>query len=452
MGYYILLRNKFRLYAAIIYKKVVQSPCFIFTRNVVFKHRYDSIQSHYIDVLNKLREKAKGGEKISVAFYNWEMSKWKAEGLYRLLEKDERFDAYIVTVPFAGGAIKEQNYLSKMLKAYNYFVSTRHKTFLPYSVEKHRMLDKNDCLELNPDILFQMNCWHEYGKFKQFAYRNNTDSLQCYIPYAWMISNRYWEHFNRDFHNVMWRIFYETPIHVAMAKKHSIIKGENAITSGYPQLDMFFARSYVPKDVWKIRGRKIKRIIWAPHAFINDENKCSNFLFVCDLMLEIARKYMGQIQIAFKPHPELEKKLDYSIKGWNEKRRKAYYQQWADMPNTMICEGEYTDLFLTSDAIIHDCGSFTAEYLCTYKPMLFLEANKKVIAGWNECGKEIAKNIYLSEKGEKIDWFIKEVVINGDDYMKDQRIRFVDNYLKPHNDGGASVAIFDYLKKELKMD
>ena len=38
-------------------------------------------------------------------------------------------------------------------------------------------------------------------------------------------------------------------------------------------------------------------------------------------------------------------------------------------------ETEYVELFKSSDALIHDCGSFMAEYLVTNKPVLFLEKN-----------------------------------------------------------------------------
>lgn len=444
------LINKLRQIVAIVYREVISTKVFIISRNYLFQHRYDSIQANYISLLNSLRNKCLRGGRISVAFYLWETSKWKSEPLYRLLEKDARFDPYIVIVPFAGGITRGQDYLRNMHEMYKHFSETKHKVIFPYSEVNKKMLNREDCPEIKADIIFQMNCWHECGEFKQFAFRNNMDTLQAYIPYAWMISNRYWEHFNRDFHNVMWKIFYETPIHLEMAKRYSIVNGVNACATGYPQLDVFFDKSYQPIDVWKHQDGR-KRIIWAPHSYIKDENKCSNFLYICEQMVEIAMKYKDEIQIAFKPHPELKKKLDYGIPGWNETRRKEYYRMWAEMPNTMLCEDEYIDLFLTSDAIIHDCGSFTAEYLCTYKPMLFLEANKDVIEGWNECGKAIAENIYRSDKGEKIEWFIDEIVLKGNDYMKEQRMAFVDAFLKPKDEKGASYAIYEILRKELRM-
>ena len=101
--------------------------------------------------------------------------------------------------------------------------------------------------------------------------------------------------------------------------------------------------------------------------------------------------------------------------------------------------------------MIQDCGSFTAEYTCTYKPMLFLIANPGVVRDWNECGKAILENIYTSEKGKEIESFIKRVVIEGDDYMKEKRAAFIDSCLRPRNSQGASMAIYEDLLNELGL-
>ena len=266
-----------------------------------------------------------------------------------------------------------------------------------------------------------------------------------------MISNRYIEHFNRDFHNRMWRVFYETPLHVDMAQKSAINKGVNAVSFGYPLLDSFFFPKENIKNVWRPQEKKKKRIIWAPHHHMLEKNRCSNFLDIYELMVEMAKKYQDEVQFVFKPHPELAKKLDTCIPGWNKQKREAYYHLWESMPNTQVCLDEYIDLFLTSDAMIQDCGSFTAEYICTYKPMLFLVANDGVVADWNECGKEILKHIYVSDKGKEIEHFIKHVVINENDVKKHDLKSFVDSYLKPKGEVTASVGIFNYLKRELSL-
>ncbi len=446
------LKNKIRYYEIIIYNKIILTKLYSVARNFVLRHKYDSVPAQYDAVLKKKQAKAKSGEVINVAFYILETNKWKYEGLYRLLEKDRRFNPYIVVVPYAAGAIIQTDYIPHMLKVYEYFNERGYNVFLPYSEKEQRVLNKKESKELNPDILFHMNCWHEYGKFVDFGYEHNMDCLQAYVPYAWMISNRYIEHFNRDFHNSLWKVFYETPMHVEMAKKHAINKGVNAVASGYPLLDSFFFHKGDVVDVWKSQEKRKKRVIWAPHHHMLEKNRCANFLDICDLMVEMARKYADQVQFVFKPHPELAKKLDTAIPGWNKERREAYYKLWETMPNTQVCLDEYVDLFLTSDAMIQDCGSFTAEYTCTYKPMLFLIANPGVVRDWNECGKAILDHIYTSEKGKEIESFIKNVVIAGEDYMKNERIAFIDGYLRPSNPQGASRGIYDELVGELGME
>lgn len=441
-----------RYYLIIIYNKIILTKIYQRLRNYLFKHKYDNLPSQYNKILNTIiKNKVKANIPINVAFFIHESSKWKYESIYRLMESNKHFKPYIVVVPFASGVIKGYHVIDKMIEVYHFFKDRNYNVYLPLSSDKKTILKLNGT-PYEPDLIFYMNCWHECGKYKQFSYKSNLDKLQAYVPYAWMISNRLIEHFNRDFHNCMWEIFYETPIHVKLAQKTAINHGINAIATGYPLLDIFFNPTYKPKNVWKPQNKKKKRIIWAPHHHILEKNKCSNFLFIADMMVQLAQKYQDEIQIAFKPHPELAKKLDTSIIGWNERRRKEYYQKWASMPNTQLEEGEYIDLFLTSDGMIQDCGSFTAEYTCTYKPMLFLIANPNVTKEWNECGIEILKHLYTSDKGRNIEYFIKEVIIEGKDIMLPERQRFVDNYLKPKGNKNATQTIYDILIDKFKLN
>ena len=426
----------------VVYNKIVLTKTYQLCRNYVFRFRYKHLPKSYESIRNNLIEK----KKINVAFFIHDAAKWKYEGVYRCFEKDERFNPYIVIVPFAAGSVTGYNVEENMMKTYSYFKTT-HKVCLPYDANSKKIFDIRGT-EFEPDLIFYMNCWHECGKYKQFSYRHNWDKLQAYVPYAWMISARYIEHFNRDFHNCMWKIFYETPLHVNMSKQYAINKGINAVSSGYPMLDVFFDSNYVQMIRFGKTGERKKRIIWAPHHHIYEKNRCANFLFVYDLMIQLAKKYENEVQFIFRPHPELAKKLDFCVSGWNEQKRKEYYSVWENMPNTQIELGDYIDMFLTSDALIQDCGSFTAEYLATGKPMLFMEANKEVIAGWNECGKAIASHLYLSDKGAGVEDFIQNVVIAGQDSMLEQRLKFIENYIRPKS-GNASLYIYEYIKQQL---
>ena len=81
--------------------------------------------------------------------------------------------------------------------------------------------------------------------------------LTCYVPYGVMIASWQEQQYNLLFHNICWRLFYETDFHLMMAQKYSLVKGRNALVSGYPKFDSF--------SIYKASKRSDKRIIWAPH-------------------------------------------------------------------------------------------------------------------------------------------------------------------------------------------
>ena len=148
---------------------------------------------------------------------------------------------------------------------------------------------------------------------------------------------------------------------------------------------------------------------------------------LCDQMVELAEKYNDRVQIAFKPHPVLKFKL---INLWGKEKTEAYYQKWADMPNTQLEEGYYIDLFLTSDAMIHDCASFTAEYLFTRKPVLFIVRDQQQVEShWNPFGRKCYNQHYHAHGLEDIECFINDIVISGNDPMQPQRETFFNQYL-----------------------
>ena len=96
------------------------------------------------------------------------------------------------------------------------------------------------------------------------------------------------------------------------------------------------------------------------------------FMRTGEILLEMAEKYRGRIQFAFKPHPNLHYTLCQHPQ-WGKQRTDAFYAKWREMPNTQFEDGAYADLFMQSDAMIHDCGSFIQEYLFADKPCMYLK-------------------------------------------------------------------------------
>ena len=184
--------------------------------------------------------------------------------------------------------------------------------------------------------------------------------------------------------------------------------------------------------------QKINKIIWAPHHSIlkDDTLDYSNFLNIAEDMLNIASKYKDYIQIAFKPHPHLKRKL-YKMQGWGIEKTNQYYLKWNELPNTILVEGDYIDLFMTSDAMIHDCSSFSVEYLYVNKPVLYLTKNNHLDFLCNFG--EMAFNMhYKGSTVGDVEKFLKNVVLDGCDSMKMQRNMFMIKYLLPSH--GINVA------------
>jgi hypothetical protein len=125
----------------------------------------------------------------------------------------------------------------------------------------------------------------------------------------------------------MWRYFVETKVHQRLAQIYARNKGTNVVVSGYPGMDILLRKDYQPKDVWKIKNKKIKRIIWSPHHIIPQFGSTldySTFLKYSEFMFELAKKYQEQIQIAFKPHPILRSKLSLDEVWGKEKTNEIF--------------------------------------------------------------------------------------------------------------------------------
>ena len=109
-----------------------------------------------------------------------------------------------------------------------------------------------------------------------------------------------------------------------------------------------------------------------------------------------------------------------------------------------------SDLFMTSDAMILDCSSFTAEYQYTHKPLLFLTRDTQKFSPLVD---ELMKVLYRVDGRDTdgIARFIKDVVIGRNDPMSEARRKFFDanfNYMKD-NGMPAGEFIFKNIDREL---
>ena len=117
---------------------------------------------------------------------------------------------------------------------------------------------------------------------------------------------------------------------------------------------------------------------------------------------------------------------------------------WNDLPNAQVYTGAYyQDVFATSDGMIQDCASFTAEYQYMNKPMIYLTRNTQK---HNKLGEEILKASYLVDGKdlEGIAAILQKIFIEGKDDKAAERKKVFDKYLNYPKANGMLASEFIY--------
>ena len=396
-----------------------------------------------------LKHRAKGiGKKksIEVVFFAINVAMWRYQGVYDLLAKDERFNCHIVLT--SARQFSPEQRVSNLATMRNYFDSLG-VSYIDYDEEQDKGFDVKG--KINPDILFypqpyvdQYVDYHRYDKF--------YDKLLCYIPYSINVLKEDNWIYDLNFHNLVWKIYLPLIWEKRVAEKVARNHGRNALVSGYLNLDRYLDGSEMA-NVWKIKDKEHKRLIWAPHFSVDTEHALlkgrANFLWMSQIMLDIAVEYKDRLQIAFKPHPWLKSKL-YELPDWGKEKTDQYFEKWAMMENTQLETEDFVDLFKSSDAMIHDSGSFTAEYLFVNKPVAFTTKDiQSLMDEHSTFGRECLKQHYVLGNEEEVRSFIDSVVLDGKDPKANQRKVFFDSVLRPNVKGTTSDFIVADLKKSL---
>ena len=376
--------------------------------------------------VNRLRKK----DKIVVLFSAVEPSKWKSDSLYKEMLDHERFSPVILIMPDKNnGEMIDQKIEACRL----FFLQKGYDFILPYD-EDGNLIDIRK--SINPDIIFYTEPYKNMYP-RSFFYKKFRDKLFCYISYGFHgIDIK--EIVDSELCRMCWHLYYENDISAASARGVMDNNGKNICVTGLPLSDDFLDENREYKYEWKEAQAEIKRIIWAPHHTI-EENEIlgsySRFLHLADDMLRLADEYKGRLQFAFKPHPVLKRKL-YNI--WGKEKTDKYYACWAEMSNTIINEADYLDLFMTSDGLIHDCCSFTIDYMYAHKPVLYIKSTPGYPDNTNEFFHKAYDVHYKASDIEEIKSFIEERVLKGNDTLLSERDGFVRQYLVPP--GGKSAA------------
>ena len=398
-----------------------------------------------IPLYHRILAKKVGRKKeIEVVFFAMSLPMWRYQYLYEALTKHPRFKTHIIVLPNIAYCIEQQQKDQEVLA--DFFQSQN----IPFVLGRHTDGSYTDIFKtLSPDILFYPQPYSDCYPQK-LSFRNFFDKLICYCPYAFWTSKGEWS-YNLLMHNLAWKLFYPTVLHRKDAQDISHRRGRNMHIVGYPTADDFLFKQH--KDLWKSQTKRKKRLIWAPHfsIFPGGYLQHSNFLWMADLMLELCEKYKEELQIIFKPHPRLFSEL-CRHKDWGADKTREYYDRWDSMENSQMEAGTFVDIFMTSDAMIHDCGSFSVEYHYSGNPVMFISTDyNSLLYDKNEFGKLAMNMHYMGKSREDIVTFIENVVLKGNDPMLKQRQDFRDNYLLPPNGKTVTENMLEVLLNSLNI-
>lgn len=450
----------------------------LFLRKFVYKIAHQRNEVKAVLLASRIRV----GGKARVVFIASNRAMWKYEGIYEKLSVAKEFDVKIVLSPFRLYDIEQQKADLEELRAY---FKERKIPFEDFNEEYLDFLEESehfgastlkapikykgcffDLKKYNPDIIFYQQPY-ERILIKEHDSSHFYNKLLCYCPYALWTSKGDFS-YNTDFHNLAWKLFYSTPFHLYDAKMCAKNGGINVDVVGYPGADDYLLREkrlsidgnnstsphseYLQKS--KLDSSQVKNLIWAPHFTIIPERSeipRSNFLWMADFMLEMAQKYQGKLNIAFKPHPRLYSELCVHP-DWGREKANLYYKKWEEMPNTSLETGDYIDLFLHSDGMVHDCGSFSAEYHYTTNPVMFISKDlTEIRKNQGVFGDRVLDLHYLGQNANDIEDFILQKVLNGVDPMKSEREDFCREYLLSREGESVAEKMFESICYDLSL-
>lgn len=370
-------------------------------------------------------------EKIPVAFIVIYSTTFPSEPVFEKMLHSERFDPYIIVSP-------------DMQRSLEHKINTYRKSYADLTaMYGDRVLhgfdeEQQSYLELgeNYPVVFFNNPYEKMAHpYHYERYFRDKNVLTIYINYGFFSLKFGRNIVKMDIYSAIWKVCIDSPENYTDLVKQQAIKGRNALITGYIKMDRLADFSTVPHER--------KMIIIAPHHTVMGwkELDISNFLMYSDFFAELPSHY-PEIDFVFRPHPLffnnlLEKHI------WTREQIDTYIVRIKESPNCRYDDsGDYLQLFADSDAMIHDCGSYIGEYLFTEKPCCYmLKADKQVRKVLLPMGEACMAHYYKAFCEADICNFIENVVLKGNDPLKEKRQQFSRTHLKFNYPHGAQTII-----------
>lgn len=375
--------------------------------------RYFFTQLNYKKVLKKLKQEVKQ-RKIRVLFYVCENQKWAFQTLYELLEKDSIFEPFVV-VSLLNHVISGDDKTRNNLEENYQFFKSRGMN-VKYGIRNGKTIPLE---EFKPDIVFYEQQWELPKTHK--PYNVSKYALTAYSYYSLPIFD-YTGDYSRKFHKMLFRTFADSEENLKRYEKYEGGKLNNYVVTGYSKLDVYADNNPIDEaKIWK--NPDGFKIIYAPHHSFADKGiDVATFHKNGQLILDLA-KQNPQTTWIFKPHPAFKHEV-LRNKIMSEEELNNYFAEWENV-GKVYTQGDYFDIFKSSDLMITDCCSFLAEYLPTGKPVIrpLRDGNIRL----NSLGEKVVEGYYQTNGNEELEKIFKQLVIDKNDPKKEIRLNSIKN-------------------------
>jgi glycosyltransferase involved in cell wall biosynthesis len=410
------------------------------------KDEDDSVRAMNERIVYRIKQKMRSqGARLNVGFVVSDNTKWNCESLWYEMRQARDIHARIFVVPTGREKDAERKVLAYK-KEVEFFREVDRSLVELWDYANRKARDLSD---FDLDVVFYQQPW---GGLKNLPKRMVGHALSAYFHYGYIVyANSRMQYGLKYFHPFLWKYFAQSEIQRSIVLDYDQEAQSRVVVTGYPKLDVYRTlRNGAGKTPFDSLVRRFKKkIIYAPHHSLEKEAlKISTFDWNCRIFLEWAEMY-GEYAWAYKPHA----RLRYTVEKNDVMTRQEYEEyecSWRNLSNAIVFDkGGYFDLFVGSDVLITDSGSFLGEYFPTGNPIIWLAAKNPAVS-LNKVGKALATTFYRVSNERELRETFESVVVSGVDPKKEARLNLIED-LFPGEKKSASSRVIDCLRSEFGM-
>lgn len=391
----------------------------------------------YRVALYRIRKEAKI-HPINVYFFVSEIAKWKAQSLYDLMESNNRFKPIICVYPMVVETDLPLMQLDSILnEKLSFFINKKMKAINVWDI-------RNKCVDMayfkSCGIIFYQQTWDvpPAPTPLQIALKYIT----FYIPYY--LVNNYDKKLDlcMNLHRQVFRYIIPSEAIKDFYEKE-VNKNKFAgklVGLGHTCIDQFHTI---------VRTKMDYTVIYAPHfSFPCNSLKrplyYSTFLDNGEFILDYAKKHR-EVKWIFKPHPRL--KMELEVTGvWPKEKIIRYFEDWENIGSSCY-NSDYQELFVNSDLMITDCGSFLTEYACTGNPIVRMVSPLLNLSP-NPIIEELYSTYYCVNNNDELNTILDMCIVERLDPQRVNRNRAIEKV--GLGNSSASERIITYISDLLQ--